>query len=212
MTTYLVQYGRPGFVGRFRADAAGPLARGDRVVIRGPRGVEIGNLLCEPDERFSQAQADGELLRAASRADEAEAERLHARSAAMLATADAAGLPVAFVDVEFTLDGTAILQALPWDECDATPVLADLAVRFGVRVQLLDLSRSPTPHDAADHSGCGKPGCGSGSGGCSSCGSDGGGCSTGSCSRGAVRTADELTAYFAGLRQQMEAAGRTPLV
>ncbi|MCE9568281.1 MAG: hypothetical protein K8U57_40290, partial [Planctomycetes bacterium] len=58
--------------------------------------------------------------------------------------------------------------------------------------------------------GCGKPGCGTESGGgCST----GGGCSSGSCSRGSVKSADELTAHFAELRQKMEAAGlaRTPL-
>ena len=35
-------------------------------------------------------------------------------------------------------------------------------------------------------------------------GGSGGGCSTGSCSKGSVKSADELTAYFAGLRKQME--------
>jgi hypothetical protein len=70
------------------------------------------------------------------------------------------------------------------------------------------------PKQAAD--GCGKQDCGSGAGGCSSCGTDGaskGGCSTSSCSRDKVKSADELTAYFADLRQKMEAAGaaRTPL-
>jgi hypothetical protein len=50
---------------------------------------------------------------------------------------------------------------------------------------------------------CGKPDCGSGSG-CTSCGT-GGGCSTESCSRGAVKSAEDLTAYFADLRAKMEA-------
>jgi hypothetical protein len=209
MTTYLVQYGRSGFVGRFTADGSARFARSDRVAIRGPRGVEIGTVLCQPSEPFSQAAADGELLRAASDADETETIRLDTLGPLLLSAADMAGLPVAFVDVELTLDGTAILLALPWDECDATPVLTDLAARFSLRVHLLDLSRSPKTNDAPDHAGCGKPGCGSGGGGCTACGA---GCSTGACSRGKVRSADELTDYFASLRQQMEASGRTPLV
>ena len=83
-------------------------------------------------------------------------------------------------------------------------------------MKLLDLSRSPTAKDEPASAGCGKPGCGSSGGGCStgSCGTGGGGCSTGSCSKGKVKSADELTAYFADLRHKMEAdaARRTPLV
>jgi hypothetical protein len=204
--TYLVQYGTPGFVGRFRSLTPEPLERDRRVVIRGPRGVEVGVVLCEPAERFSHDPIDGDLLRPATDGDTAAdlADRV-------FAAAQPTSLPVAFVDAEATLDGTVILHALPWDACDATPVLDELAARFGCGVKLLDLSRSPTPKEEA---GCGKPGCGSGGGGCStgSCGT-GGGCSTGSCSKGKVKSADELTSYFAGLRRKMEAdaAGRLPL-
>ena len=206
MASYLVQYGTPGFVGRFRSHVSEPLDRDRRVVVRTPRGEEIGVVLCEPEERFADQPDDGDLLRPATDADRAECE---SRAAAVLA-ASHTDLPLTFVDAEATLDGTVILHALPWDACDATPHLDALAARFGRAVKLLDLSRAPTPHD--DH-GCGKPGCGSG--GCSTggCGT-GGGCSTGSCSKGKVKSADELTAYFADLRQKMEAdsARRTPLV
>ena len=56
------------------------------------------------------------------------------------------------------------------------------------------------PDPAADPP---EPSCGS------NCGS-GGGCGSGcgSCSRGAVKSADDLTAYFLGLRTQMEATHR----
>ena len=72
-------------------------------------------------------------------------------------------------------------------------------------VRLLDVTRTATAPDPPD-AGCGKPGCGTTGGGCSTCG-------TGGCSRGAVKSADDLTAYFADLRQKMDAAsaGRTPL-
>ena len=206
---FLIRYGRPGFVGRFAA--ALPLSRGERVVIRGPRGVEFGEVLLPVEG----PDADGEVLRVAGPADEAAATAAEARGQELLAAASAAGaernLPLAFVDVEVTADGVAILHALPWDACDATALLEDLAARFGLAVRLLDLSRQVAPAEPAPQ-GCGKPGCGSESGGCSSCGT-GGGCSSGSCSRGSAKSADELTAYFADLRGKMEAAGvvRTPL-
>jgi hypothetical protein len=213
---YLVQYGRSAFVGRFAATAGLRVSRGDRVVVRTPRGVELGEVLCGADDRFASRldpAAGGDLLRPAGPDDAAAAAHLEETAHSLLASAEAAGLPVAFLDVEVMLDGSvAVLHALPWGPCDAGPLLAGLSERFGLAVRLLDVSRTPTATDPQEKTyTCGKPDCGSGPGGCSSCGT-GGGCSTGGCSRGAAKTADELTSYFADLRSRMEqAAGRTPL-
>jgi hypothetical protein len=214
-SVYLIQFGRLGFVGRFQSALA--LARGERVVIRGPRGTELGEVLISADTRFTGKAAldDGEFLRVATLEDEAETVRLDSHGQELLAVGTKRsrelGLPLAFVDIEITLEGTAILHALPWSECDATALLDELAIQAGLTVRLLDLSRGSAA-EVPTSSGCGKPGCGTESGGCSSCGT-GGGCSTGSCSRGSVKSSEELTAYFADLRQKMEDAGiaRTPL-
>ncbi|HYH65689.1 MAG TPA: hypothetical protein VD866_13415 [Urbifossiella sp.] len=205
----LVRYGRPGYVGRFRA--AANVERGSRVVVRGLRGLELGTVLCAAD-RSAGIDDEGELLRAATAADDAAGDRAAALARDLLAAADdlAAGLPVAFPDAEVALDGAAaVLHALPWGACDLDPLLVALSERFHLPVRLLDLSRTPTNPDPPEPAtSCGKPDCGSGGGGCGS----GGGCSTGSCSRGAVKSAGELTAYFADLRGKMEAAARVPLV
>jgi hypothetical protein len=213
---YLIQFGRLGFVGRFPSALA--LARGQRVVIHGPRGIELGEVLVSTDTRFTGTAAldDGEILRTATSDDEAETLGFDSRGHGLLAAATTRsrelGLPLAFVDIEITLEGTAILHALPWSECDATALLDELATQAGLTVRLLDLSRGGSVAEMPTSSGCGKPGCGTESGGCSSCGT-GGGCSTGSCSRGSVKSSEELTAYFADLRRKMEDAGiaRTPL-
>ena len=215
---YLVQFGRLAFVGRFQFAACGfamPFSRGDRVVIHGPRGLELGTLLGEVSDRFTQLNDDGELLRIASLEDCAAAERGEALGQRILAEAENAGLPIGFIDIEVSLNGAAaVLHGLPWGECDATPLFAELSDRFGLAVRLLDLSHTSTPNDPPDPEKmtCGKPGCGTDAGGCSSCST--GGCSTGSCSNGQVKSAGELTAYFADLRQKMETEGlvRTPLV
>jgi hypothetical protein len=203
---YLVRYGRSGFVGRFIS--AVPIARADRVVVRGPRGIEFGEVLVAQDEIASEV--DGDVLRLASDRDDSEAARFEERSQEVLAAAIAIGaaLPLAFVDVETILDGTAILHTVAWEVCDAAALLDQLARRFDMPVKILDLSRIAV---AKDPSGCGKPDCGAGAGGCSTCGTSG--CATGSCSRGSVKSAEDLTAYFSDLRHQMERAGiaRTPL-
>src|SRR5262249_31111795 len=109
--------------------------------------------------------------------------------------AESRGLPLLFLDGEILLDGrNAILQAVHWADCDATPLFEELSHRHGLLVKLADLTTTPKA------GGC--PTCGAEKPGCESCGT--GGCSSGSCSRGSVKSADDLTAYFAGLRRQME--------
>lgn len=211
---YLVQFGRPGFVGSFRS--AQSLERGSTVVIHSARGIEPGEVLIRANQRYTGNHTlDGDVLRIATAEDRSCLAALNARAQRLLANASqqcqVRDLPLSLVDVEVTLDGVAILHALPWDACDATEMLDELSLGSGLTVRLLDLSRGPKA-ETAPATGCGKPGCGTDSGGSSSCGT-GGGCSTGSCSRGSIKSADELTAYFSGLRQQMEETGmvRTPL-
>lgn len=201
MPAYVVQYGRLGYVGRFSGEAVA--ARGDRVLIRSPRGLEVGTVLGAA--RFSAGlDTIGELLGPAGvEPDSTRAEDVLAAAEELLGD-----LPLTLVDAEPLLE-TVILHAIPWAACDADPLLATLSGRFGLPVRLLDLSRTPTTVDPPEpKTSCG-PGCGTKSGGCGSCGT-GGGCSTGSCSKGSVKSADDLTAYFLDLRKQMESR-RVPL-
>lgn len=205
MSAYLVRYGRSAFVGRFLGESAIELARGDRAVVRTPRGLELGYALGRADERFAATidpAAGGELIRRATPEDEQAAERSESISRSVLSLAEGrvgdGRLPVSLLDAETLLDGTTILHILPWTEFDAD----SFAASVGVTIRLHDVSRTPTAPDPP--TGCGKPGCGTTVGGCSSCG-PGGGCSTGGCSKGSVKSANELTSYFADLRAKMEA-------
>lgn len=196
---YLVTYGQGAYLGRFRA--AAEYRRDDRVVVRTDRGVEAGTVR----ERATGTSITlvGDVLRPFAADDETAADRHRGQLVTILADAEASaaarGLPLLFLDGEVVLDGTqAILQVVHWAECDATPLFAELSARHGLLVKLTDLSTTPKPA-----TGCAT--CGAEKSGCDSCGT-GGGCSTGSCSKGSVKSADELTTYFAGLRRQMEAA------
>ena len=213
MPHVLVQFGTSGFVGRFRSGA--PAARGESVVVRSPRGLELGTVLGGVAERFAgqlDESAGGELLRPATDADLADAEVARERGRQLLDAADGFGQPVSFLDAEVTLDRRgAVLHALPWGECDLDPLLAELSDRFGLAVRLMDLRRTPTVSDPPEpKTSCG-PDCGTKDCSSGGCGTGMGGCSTGSCSKGSVKSAEELTAYFADLRQKMESAGRVPL-
>lgn len=212
---YLVQYGRSAFVGRFVASPTESYERGDRVIIRSVRGVELGTVMCLASERFSrrfEAASSAPILRHATDADREGSESLAStifHDAEQLV--EHAGLSVTVLDAEVLLEeGPVILHVLPWAECDLDPLLDELSYQYSRPFWILDVSR--TPISSEPQVGCGKTGCGSSGGGCTSCGT-GGGCSTGGCSRGSVKSAGELTSYFAELREKMHAAssGRTSL-
>ena len=206
MPDFLVQYGTAAFVGRFTAD--NDLSRGASVVVRSPRGLEIGTVLCESNSAFDLG---GEIVRSSAYDDERDRARASELAARILDAANLTDQAVAFLDCEVTLDRRgAILHALPWGECQLDGLLADLSERFESAVRLHDISRTETRTDPVEPKiTCDKPGCGTAEGGCSSCST--GACGTGSsCSKGKVNTAAELTTYFADLRQKMETL-RTPL-
>lgn len=196
---YLVSYGLGGYLGRFRSCTS--LARDDRVVIRTTRGIELGTVLGATPLEKASLDSGGDVVRRATAADMATATCSARRAGDLVSQAhdlaDSMALPILFLDGEILLDGSdAILHTVHWDECDITPLIEELSKENGLSIKVADLTTTPK------NGGCSV--CGAEKSGCDSCGT-GGGCSSGSCSSGSVKSADELTAYFAGLRKQMEA-------
>ena len=203
---YLVSFGLTGEFGRCRAAVPLALRRGERVVVRGPRGIEIASVLREATPRHARFLPNttvGQLLRRAGDADEDADSSMRVRGRQLFERgrhlAAELSLPLELLDVEVLLDGEhAVLHLLRWADTDVRPFVSTLSREFELHVALADLSR---PAEAADHgdAGCGRPDCGrQEGGGCSTCGS-GGGCGT--C--GSAKPQD-MTLYFAQLREQME--------
>jgi hypothetical protein len=209
---YLVTHGKSGGFGRFAA--AQPLAceRGERVVVRSSRGLELGMVLCGTTPRHARllgATAVGELLRPATADDEAAAARLDHLGQQLFADgrrlAAELGIPLEVLDVEVLLDGRqAIVQHLCPDHCDPGSFVEALLRCHRLDIRLENLAAPVAPEE--EHGGCGKPDCGrEGDAGCTSCGT-GGGCS--SCGSDKV----DMAAYFAHLRSKMKQQQRTPLL
>jgi len=206
---YLLNYGGVGDFGRFRPVRPLTCRRGDRVVVRSHRGLELGVVLCEAREGHAQFLPNttvGQLLRQAGPEDEEAVARMMARGQQIFAAgrrlAAELELPVEIVDVEVLLDGEqAILHYLSWEEFDPRDLVSTLSREHDVRIVLHSLAAKAEEH------GCGRPDCGQteGGGGCGTCGS-GGGCST--CG---VAKPDDVQAYFTGLREEMHRE-RTPLL
>jgi cell fate regulator YaaT (PSP1 superfamily) len=201
---YLLSFGRSGEFGRFRAAVALRPRRGERMVVRGPRGVEIAEVLrpaAPGHAQFLPNTSVGQLLRRLSAEDERNEREMRQRAQRLLERAQELAeelrLPLVLLDVEVLLDGEhALLHHLRQDEADVRPFVSTLSREFSLHLALIDLS---APREAVpEQDGCGRPDCGRGEdGGCGSCGS--GGCD--SC--GSAKPHDaEL--HFAQLREQME--------
>jgi hypothetical protein len=201
LVEYLVGYGLVGDFGRFRPARPLACARGGRVVVRSPRGLEVGVVLREATPghvRFLPNSTVGPLLREATPEDDRQEEAMRGHAARLLdrgtALKESLGLPLELLDAEVLLDGIqAVLHYLRGQECDPRPFVSTLSREFEVQVSLVDLAQ-PRLEEEAEHHGCGS--CGS-AGGCGNCGS--GGC--GSC--GSARP-EEVRVHFAELRQQMK--------
>jgi cell fate regulator YaaT (PSP1 superfamily) len=196
LVEYLVSYGLRGDFGRFRPERPLVCARGARVVVQSPRGLEIGRVLREAapgHARFLPNTALGRLLRVCGADDERQAQALQERGTRLLARAGALagewGLPLEVLDAEVLLDGAhAVLHQVRAGSCDVRPLVSTLSREFELMVSLADLAGPPEEEHGCGH--CGPGGCGS--------------CSTGGC--GSCSNADprELQEYFAGLRRQMD--------
>jgi hypothetical protein len=181
--SYLVRHGAMGTVGRFAAVAnLPPLPRGASVVIRGPRGTELGELLA-PDD--SAAPESWVLLRPAAPEDRNRASAAAAEREASLSTClrffDAGRWPFSVVDVEPLLDPRrAVLYYFGPHALDTTglhPAALDLlGLDLFFEPVGPDLSwDAPTPaaEEEPSCSSCGRAGggggCGTSSSSCSSC-------------------------------------------
>jgi cell fate regulator YaaT (PSP1 superfamily) len=209
---YLLSYGLVGDFGRFRGIRPLVCRRGDRAIVRSHRGLEIAEVLREatPEHaHFLPNTTVGQLLRLVTPEDERTAERMHERAQRLFerATRLAAelALPLEVLDGEVLFDGEhAVLHHLSGASCDVRPFVSSLSREFEMHIALTDLTRGQgiQEPEEAEELGCGREGCGKGQ--CGSCG-------TGGCSTCGVARPQEVTAYFAQLREKM-AQGRTSLL
>jgi hypothetical protein len=210
---YFVQFGRMQYVGRLASELI--FQRGEQVVIRTIRGLELARVLCLASERYAKNLHDvNQTVECIRKANESDLTKYHSAcelAQQILLTSEKNNQkPVVWADCEAMLDGQFfLLHVIPLEPCDLSDELNGLRQKYQAQFSLVDLSHSQKLPDAPNaQDGCGKPNCGQesndGKSGCS-------GCSTGGCSRGAVKSAGELTEYFQNLRQQMEQTARVAL-
>lgn len=173
---HLVRLGILGHVGRFRAVDRTIHSRGQRVVCRTARGLEVGEVLTNLDQAESATETDGDLLRKVTPDDEMLIKRIESRRLKAIDACqrwlDSKKIDAALIDAEHLFDGESVffyfLGPVPEQEF---PIDEHLGGVYEGKVKFRQFTETLV-------NGCG-PGCGEeaakcGTGGCSSCGLSGG--------------------------------------
>lgn len=170
---HLVQIGLLGTIGKFASADHRVFARDSEVVCRTSRGLEVGKVICEVDDRSEGSEFDGELLRHVASEDRKIVERLdrfrdRAYSACRTLLAER-NLDATLVDVEHLFDGQSIwFYFLGEVSPEVESLTEELAEVYESKVKFRKFAETLAK-------GCG-PDCGTGS----SCG-DCSGCAIGGC-------------------------------
>ncbi|QEG36661.1 PSP1 C-terminal domain-containing protein [Bythopirellula goksoeyrii] len=170
MGYHLVRYSLLGHVGRFASVDATRYPRQTRVIVRSPRGLEIGQILAPPEPTERILEPEGQILRRVTVEDDLLVARLEKnRHEAFAACSDllaAEAVPAVLVDVEHLFDGQGLffyfLGEVP---NSARGIIERLTETYETKVEFRKFTETLTE-------GCG-PGCGTeeamGQGGCASC-------------------------------------------
>ncbi|MFO0892541.1 MAG: regulatory iron-sulfur-containing complex subunit RicT [Isosphaeraceae bacterium] len=164
---YVVRYGRVRLVTECEEPPGQVLARGDRVVIRSDRGLELAEVLCPASERTTrllESPHRGEILRQATGEDLAQeaAQRLAQEQAfetcqQLIATRR---LQMKLVDVEIILGRERIVfYYLAEKRVDFRELVKDLARALRTRIEMRQIGVRDEAKLLADYGDCGKPVC-----------------------------------------------------
>jgi cell fate regulator YaaT (PSP1 superfamily) len=155
------------FLGEFAAAEGTPYLRGDSVVVRSERGLELGEVLCEASERAVKLIAEptgGQLVRRLSKQDHAEVARIREAEVREFETCNrfiaARKLQMELVDVEHLFGGERIIfYFLAEKRVDFRELVKDLAREYRTRIEMRQIGVRDEAKLLADYGDCGKPVC-----------------------------------------------------
>lgn len=167
MSRYVVRFGSMRQLGVMSARGGDSYRRGQTVVVRTPRGTEMGQVLCEATEdALSQMDkpANGNILRLENDGDLAQLARLNAGKEKLLETAwrliRESGLPMTLVDIEQMLGlERMIVYYVSADRIDFRELVKQLSGEFGTRIEMHQIGARDEARLLADYGDCGKPVC-----------------------------------------------------
>ncbi len=164
---YILRHGAMRFLGEFEATDASTHERGQEVIARTDRGLELGNVLCESSPQAVELLTEpthGQIVRPLTDDDRQQAARVQERSTAayeacrrFIATRK---LQMELVDVEHLFGGERIVfYFLAEKRVDFRELVKDLAREFQTRIELRQIGVRDEAKLLADYGDCGKPVC-----------------------------------------------------
>ena len=163
------RYGSMRFVDVFRTRAP-DLRKGDAIVVRTDRGVELGEVLVAAEPLADQPEdfargASGEVLRRVmpedlEKQDEIERENQPAEFGYCVERIRERNLPMKLVSVEHLLGGRKIIFYFLADgRVDFRELVRDLAQEYHCRIEMRQIGVRDEARLLADHEHCGQPLC-----------------------------------------------------
>jgi cell fate regulator YaaT (PSP1 superfamily) len=163
---WIVRHGAMRFLGEFDPDD-GEYARGNEVIVRTDRGLEVGAVLCAASPRTAELLSEptrGRIVRRLSEQDRAEHDRLKRLEADEM---DACNrfvaqrrLQMELVDVEHLFGGERIIfYFLAEKRVDFRDLVKDLAREYQTRIEMRQIGVRDEAKLLADYGDCGKPVC-----------------------------------------------------
>jgi cell fate regulator YaaT (PSP1 superfamily) len=145
----------------------GQYARGNDVVVRTERGMEIGQVVCPASPRALELLSEptkGRLVRQFTDRDRADRARLEALESQELETCErfvaARRLQMELVDVEHLFGGERIIfYFLAEKRVDFRDLVKDLAREYQTRIEMRQIGVRDEAKLLADYGDCGKPVC-----------------------------------------------------
>ncbi len=167
MSKYVVRYGAMRSLGVFAVRTNQTMNRGEKVVARTSRGLEVGDVLCEAtDDAVEQIKNpdNGQILRKLSSDDASELEHIQLKSREEFETCERyvqkLGLSMELVDVERIFGGERIVVFYLADErVDFRELVKQLAHEFKTRIEMRQIGVRDESRLLADYGDCGKPVC-----------------------------------------------------
>jgi cell fate regulator YaaT (PSP1 superfamily) len=167
VATYIARHGAMRFLGEYEAPGEAVYQRGQAVVVRSDRGLEVGEVLCPATPQAVRLIAEptrGQIVRAMNKDDFSQAERIRQGE---LQEFDRCtefirqrSLQMELVDVEHLFGGDRVVfYFLAEKRVDFRELVKDLAREFRTRIEMRQIGVRDEAKLLADYGNCGKPVC-----------------------------------------------------
>src|SRR5262245_623674 len=165
-SSWILRHGAMRFLGTFDADLES-YARGQEVIVRTERGLEIGRLLCSATPRAVELIDEptrGRIVRLMTEQDRVQCEKLREAEGGELETCarfvQQRRLQMELVDVEHLFGGERIIfYFLAEKRVDFRELVKDLAREYQTRIEMRQIGVRDEAKLLADYGDCGKPVC-----------------------------------------------------